>query len=431
MREGIKEFRDPIHGFIEVFPHEGEIIDTFPFQRLRRISQLGLTSYLYPGAEHSRFGHSLGVMHLAGKATQLLVNRHEDLICETAGWTKKESKEQRRRIFLMARLAGLLHDVGHAPFSHTGEADLFEGNLRHEDYSAEIVANTEIGEIIDERLRDQGITKDDVVGLLRDGAVPAGCVFIHQLIDGAYDVDKMDYLLRDSHYCGVEYGLFDVRRLIDTLTLFPEEDGSLILAVEYGGYHTLEALVIARYFMFTQVYFHGVRRAYDLIVTDLIKELLKDEYDVSCYPGTEKLNEYLAWDDSRVLSRAVEIAEPENLGWMITHRRHPKVAYQTLPHPDALQARTAIRRLLPAVREKYPEVALWRDKATDHPQRYQQEDIPIEVTQTKPPGWNSFVDTASVLRGLEDIGQVRLYAYVSGNDKLLNEIRGFCRQLLA
>jgi len=431
--ETVREFRDPIHGFITVYPHEKAIIDTFPFQRLRRISQLGLTSRLYHGAEHSRFGHSLGVMHLAGEATAQLLQKNKQLIREVAGWAEGEFQERRQGIIHLARLGGLLHDVGHAPFSHAGEQVLFPGKLRHGDYSAAIVDSTEIGQIIDDSLGDEGISRADVVELLRRGMLPAGYSFVGQLLDGAYDVDKMDYLLRDSHYCGVEYGTFDIRRLIPTLTLYGEEPGrGLVLAVEEGGYQTLAALVIARYFMFTQVYFHRVRRAYDLILTEFIQQLLNDEHGSPDYPPPEDLMAFLKWDDSRVLSAAVEHSDSsrENPAWMICNRRHPKMAYQTLPHPDKIEARTAFRRLLPEVHKKFPDIPVWRDNATDHPERYKQEDIPIKI-RDNPPAWKSFVDTSEVLRGLQDIGQVRLYAYVGGREGLLEEINSFCRQLMA
>jgi len=427
--ESVGEFRDPVHGFIEPFPHEKEIIDTAEFQRLRRIRQLGLTSYVYHGAEHSRFGHSIGVMHLAGEAARRILQNSRAFICEQLRWSDKNFEEESHRVFVLARVAGLVHDLGHPPFSHAGQARFFPEKLDHESYSREIVLSTVIGEIIDRTLKDFDISKEKVVDLLR-GTRPIG--FLGELVSSPWDVDKMDYLLRDSHYCGVGYGNYDLSRIVRSLTLYSDEAGSMKLAIEEGGLHCLEGLVLARYFMFLQVYFHEVRRAYDLVLEDLIGELLAQRYQSSVYPDPAQIEEYLRWDDIAVLASADKKADAStrNAAWMVTHRRHPKMVFSMLPHPDSFEARKAFRDLLPQIRNQFDGVRLWADQATDHPERYRREDIPIKL-EGRPSSWKSFARTSYALKGLEEIGQVRLYADVGDDTSLQAEITEACRHYMA
>ena len=196
-------FRDPIHGFIRADPLEQALIASRPLQRLRYIRQLGFTYLVFPGAEHSRFSHTLGAMELAGRVYDHLAPRSEGLL------PVGEDSVERRLI----RVTALLHDIGHAPFSHSAE-DLFEGGIDHEEMTGRLLDLEEVRDIFGRFGR--GLEPEQVVRLLR-GEGEGARRLLGQIISGELDVDKMDYLLRDSLYCGVRYGVFDLERLLDTI----------------------------------------------------------------------------------------------------------------------------------------------------------------------------------------------------------------------
>lgn len=261
------EVRDAVHGFIRFNSIEKEIIDTAPVQRLRHINQLALTCFVYPGATHKRFEHSLGVMDLAGKVF--------DVVCKSAlddssvlGRLGVELKDSRfnQTWRQTIRIAALLHDVGHLPFSHGAEKELLPDGWNHERLTADIITQSEIADILSKYKIDVA----DVVKLACDPrksghALSEWEAILNEMITGdTFGVDRMDYLLRDSVHTGAPYGRFDPLRLIDSLTIVVDPDSSTsALAIEEGGLHGAEALLLARYFMYTQVYFHDVRRVYD------------------------------------------------------------------------------------------------------------------------------------------------------------------------
>ena len=292
------QFRDPIHGFIEVSELEKTLIDSAPFQRLRNIRQLATTYLVYHGAEHTRFGHSLGVMHLVTKAFDVVISKNPELFDE-------HRREWYRQIL---RLIALIHDLGHAAFSHASEK-LFEDGLEHEDYTKDILFNTEVADIIRKigetfnESHNYDITPE-LLWLIYDGKdvmdenyIMPDFIFLKSFMDGALDCDKMDYLIRDSYFCGVKYGDYDIERLVSSFTAYQNADENiLLLAVEYGGVHALEEFVLARYFMFIQVYFHKTRRFMDKRLVSCLENILPDRK----YPVN--ILEYMDWDDTKVIN---------------------------------------------------------------------------------------------------------------------------------
>jgi len=264
------EIRDPVHGYVLINELERDVLDTYPLQRLHRIKQLGNAHLTYPGADHSRFGHSLGVLHLASIAGNKLLD---------LGFSADEVQE--------LRLAALLHDVGHGPFSHLfEEAVLRHKALTHEDLTARIVKDTEIRD----KIVDFGYSPD-TVSLLSVGRLKSP---LSILISGPFDVDKLDFLLRDSYYTGVEYGKVDALRLLTSLRLV---EGSLALELPASLY-ALESLLISRYEMFKAVYFHRTVRAAWVMLREVVETAYLHEglFDFS------DVEEYLTMDDGYVES---------------------------------------------------------------------------------------------------------------------------------
>lgn len=284
MSNRIHEIRDPIHTFIKFDETERKILDSAPLQRLKHIHQLALTYQLYPGATHKRFEHSLGVMELASRVFDVVTNLNDPSNNFRAIYnlSTEEMKYWRRVI----RIAALCHDIGHLPFSHALEKDLLPDGWNHEKLTGELIRETEIKSILENAISP---LKVDHVVKLAIGEKAENLEFndleslLSQIITSDnFGADRMDYLLRDSLHLGVVYGKFDHSRLIDCLRLLPDPDdlkekntSQLFIGIEIGGLHTAEELLLARFFMFSQVYFHHIRRIYDIHLKEFLKEILE------------------------------------------------------------------------------------------------------------------------------------------------------------
>src|SRR5215213_5101423 len=264
------------------------LVDSFECQRLRRIKQLGLALFTYQGAEHSRFAHSLGVLHLITRVLDRLSEKYTIPVEARAA----------------ARAAALLHDTGHGPFSHVMEKVL---NFHHEEWTRRAVLSeeTEIGQVL--REYSPGFP-ERVASIIEGKFQPAA---LAQLVSSQLDVDRMDYLLRDSLMTGAKYGIYDLEWVINALQIDEENDRIYVAA---RGLYAVEEYLQARYYMFRQVYFHRTLRSAEAVLRSVLRRalaLLEEGREVWCAPGTafEKvlrrrpltLEEHLEMDDSDVL----------------------------------------------------------------------------------------------------------------------------------
>lgn len=345
------EFRCPIYGFIELIEAEIDVINHPAFQRLRRIKQLAWTDYIYPGAMHTRFEHSLGVMHMASLLFDGIKQRSRKILESEYYFTDGRFERDRQ----IVRLAALLHDVGHSPFSHAAE-DLMPINeetkrpYRHEDYSVSIIKE-KFQSVIDNHphFSGLGIKAKDVADLIEGNEDAEILIFWRDLITGQLDADRIDYLLRDSHHAGVNYGKFDWQRLVQTVVAVPKRSVDLNesrnLGVSEGGLHAAEGLILARYFMFTQVYYHKTRVAYDIHCREALRELLPKRKFPS--PELENIQNYLEWDDWRVLG-LISHGKGGEHARRIRERNHYRLIYETsdAPSDNELEKFQQVKELL-------------------------------------------------------------------------------------
>ena len=244
MKKSHLDIIDPIHDFVRVFDHELKIIDSPIFQRLRGIRQLSGAHLTYPGAQHTRFEHSLGVMHIASQAGQALKEK---------GILKNDDIEN-------LRLAALLHDIGHGPYSHLFEEILQERKrISHEEIGKRIILKTELGDI----LSKSGFDKKFIAQLAFGNSK---LQFMSEIISGALSADIMDYLLRDGYFTGAEHAKIDHKRITQSLEVYHKE-----LALERSALYSFESMMHSRYQMFKAVYFHKTVRSAEVMLLESIR----------------------------------------------------------------------------------------------------------------------------------------------------------------
>jgi uncharacterized protein len=336
MAKTVHELRDPIHGFIKFDNLEKQLIDSGPYQRLREITQLAMSYEVYPGATHKRFEHCIGVMEVASRIFDALFQgrRISDSVADRISEELKNLAYWRS----VVRIAALLHDVGHLPFSHAAEKELFPATWNHERMSEEIIRNSELKGILSGP--SPAVKVDDVVDIAVDPKKRKGTdlspwkTILNEILTGnTFGADRIDYLLRDSWHIGVPYGRLDPDRLISGLRIVvdPQAD-EITLGLDIGSIYAAEALLLSRYFMYAQVYFHDVRRIYDIHLKDFLEQWL---------PGGKfpiNQGEFLNLSDSDVLLGLRDAANDASsklheLSQRISQRKHFRTVYQMVsPH---------------------------------------------------------------------------------------------------
>lgn len=329
---------------------------------------------------HTRFEHSLGVMHVATLLYDSIVRNSSDVLKSVYQYTDIGLERDRQKV----RLAALLHDVGHCPFSHAAEDVFPERPLtesksglvtkakryKHEDYSFALIRHV-LRDVIDGdewNRRNYGITADEIAAIIEGSSNAGPALFWKDLLNGQLDADRMDYLLRDTYHIGVNYGKFDLHRVVATVRAVKDDEKDRELktpriGISSGGWYAAEALILARYSMHKQVYFHKTRKAYDIHVREAMKAILPGGHFPP--PTPESLGEYLKWDDWKVWSLLSEGKGGEH-GQRLLNRNHYRLIYSTRDNPRAVEGLAKEDSEFSAVQKALGELVVATEKSSNN-----------------------------------------------------------------
>lgn len=369
-----KEFSDPIHQLIKANRCEIKVIDSFPLQRLRFIKQLGISYLVFPSAQHSRFEHSLGTMELAGRIYGNLGLKDE-------------------RLHSLVRLAGLLHDIGHTPFSHTTE--VFFGDKSHEAIGERVLFEEGLADI----LLKCGYTLEDIDMLIKIAFKKTED--FPKVITGEFGADRMDYLMRDAYFCGTSYGFFDYSRLLENIVLIEGKK-----CVNISALRSLESFVLGRYFMYSQVYFHKVVRILNIHLKEVLEDFLNK--------GLLNPENFHRQTDSHIISLMIERHKEEKIG-RVFGREHYREVFSTSSVEDFKYIKD---RLL----ERYEEDLFRFDHIS---KRVLDEDILL---------WDgrrllSLMKVSPLVSSLRDIEFYRIYAHPNYKEEIRSYVYEISKQL--
>lgn len=276
------QIRDVLYGDMSFSDDESLLINSYSFNRLRKIKQLAFGEYIFPSATHNRYTHSLGV---ATVITQMF----DSVNSKMKGYLDENDKK-------LLRMMGLVHDLGHSPYSHSSIA---LSEITHEDRLPDILKFESDNVVLENSF---GVDSKDLISqtYLGEGYLYYGndkLILLHEFMDSFLDADKMDYLRRDSYMCGLSYGNFEFHDLIKSLTLIPSKSGVYHLGITPEGIHALESFVLARYYMFSKVYLDPISCLYDKLYLQEVRKYLPNG------GMPDDIKKFLTWDDTRLIGK--------------------------------------------------------------------------------------------------------------------------------